>query len=100
MKKQEMDLSINYNRLPKRLKSLVGKARTVSIGYTDQSKLSAVARWKERMVRAGIKGYDLARHVGKSQAQLSVWMSFAKEPTDENFLLVERGLYELETKGE
>lgn len=97
MKKQEIILEVNYNRLPKRLR---GKARQVAIAYTDQSKLSAVSRWKERMVRAGIKGYDLARHIGKSQAQLSVWMSFAKEPTDENFLLVEKGLYELETKGE
>lgn len=97
MKKQEIILEVNYNRLPKRLR---GKARQVAIGYTDQSKLSAVARWKERMARAGIKGYDLARHIGKSQAQLSAWMNFAKEPTDENFMLVEKWLYELETKGE
>ena len=62
MKKQEIILDVNYNRLPKRLR---GKARQVAIAYTDQSKLSAVARWKERMARAGIRGYDLARHIGE-----------------------------------
>ncbi len=61
--------------------------------YSSHVKLKAVVRWKERMIRAGLKNVDMAKILKKPTTRVCEWMTLTKEPNEDMFHKFENTLY-------
>ena len=94
-RKEPVTVNVRYAHLPPRFKKLKGKQEQIVLNYSSPVKLKAVARWKVRMAAQGISVNALAKKIKKPPSRISEWVNFRKEPTEENFNLVESALYSL-----
>ena len=94
-KKEAVTVNVRFAHLPPRFKHFKGRQERIVLNYSSPVKLNAVARWKERMAKRNIKAKDLAQKIDKPAPRISEWVNFKKEPSEENFNLVEAALYDL-----
>lgn len=74
---------------------LTEKQAKVVKSYKDKSKLKAVKTWRKRLFNAGIPMMEVSRRTGIRIERLSEWAHFKRQPTDQNFNLVEKTILDL-----
>lgn len=73
--------------------TLTDKQKSVIEQYDNVSKLRAVMRWRERMIRHGITNFDIADDVGVSHSRISEYINFKRQPKEEKYLAIESAIY-------
>lgn len=86
-------------KLPLRFQGrLTEKKRLCITKYSTDTKLSAVLRWPERMVRVGLTGKMVAEKLGKDHVRISEYINLKIEPPEEVFLQIEGIIYKAEER--
>ena len=97
-----MDAKKNWEQVPdivrlrlnaKKLTPTQIRKKDCISNYSSHVKLKAVVRWKERMIRAGLKNVDIARIVKKPTTRVCEWLTFTREPSEDIFHKIENTLY-------
>ena len=75
--------------------TLTDKQKRVVEQYESVSKLRAVMRWRERLVRSKVTNQSLADLLGMPAPRLSEYINFKRQPQEEKFLSIESAIYKL-----
>ena len=101
MMKKEIDpvLQRRLAKLPKRFDDrLTEKKRLCIQKYESDTKLAAVLRWPERMVRVGLTNVKIGEKLKKHPFRISEYLNLKIEPPEDIFLKIENLIYKEEER--
>lgn len=73
--------------------TLSDRQKNVIKQYQDVTKLRAVMRWRERMIRNNVTSVQIASDVGIAHTRLSEYVNFKHQPKEDIFLAIESAIY-------